>query len=59
MPARSIASIISRSLIQRTLIPAVVCLLLLAVMQGIKQKDAVESKNQDFAQTLALLHREQ
>jgi len=54
MPARSIASIISRSLIQRTLIPAVACLLLLAVMQGIKQKDAVESKNQDFAQTLAL-----
>lgn len=54
MPARSIASIISRTLIQRTLIPAVACLALLAVMQGIKQKDAVESKNQDFAQTLAL-----
>ncbi|MFP5220875.1 MAG: sensor histidine kinase [Acidobacteriota bacterium] len=54
MSSRPIASIISRSLIQRTLIPAMVCLIFLAVIQGIKQKNAVESKNQDFARTLAL-----
>lgn len=54
MTPRPIASIISRSLIQRTLIPAVLCLGLMALFQGLKQKDAVEQKNQEFAQTLAL-----